>query len=44
MCIRDSCSADATGKAIIALNTRTPTILMEIDTDVYKRQVMRTAA
>lgn len=27
-----SCNADATGKAIIALNTRTPTILIEIDT------------
>ena len=27
-----SCSADATGKAIMALSTRTPTILMEIDT------------
>lgn len=27
-----SCNADATGKAIMALNTRTPTILIEIDT------------
>lgn len=27
-----SWSADATGSAIIALNTRTPTILIEIDT------------
>ena len=27
-----SCNADATGKAIIALNTRTPTILIEMDT------------
>ena len=27
-----NCNADATGKAIIALNTRTPTILIEMDT------------
>ena len=27
-----SCNAEATGSAIIALNTRTPTILMEMDT------------
>lgn len=27
-----SCNADATGKAIMALNTRTPTILIEMDT------------
>ena len=26
------CIADATGKAIMALNTRTPTILIEMDT------------
>ena len=27
-----NCNAEATGKAIMALNTRTPTILMEMDT------------
>ena len=27
-----NCNADATGSAIMALNTRTPTILIEIDT------------
>ena len=27
-----NCNADATGNAIMALNTRTPTILIEMDT------------
>ena len=27
-----NCNADATGSAIMALNTRTPTILIEMDT------------